>query len=207
MTVGRWLIAAAILGVLVGPAEAQSGKHAAEAAPVAHDGPFGIAMGEPLSQLGPVEKNEAGYRVKSPPRPSDQIYQVDVEAYPSTGVCSILATTRPNENDPNAVNAKMDADGLASALQSKYGAPIKVDKCEAAIGAECAHFLTQAISAGSANYAYLWKFASPRPDHIQAIAIGVSALSDISTSVMVDYLSDSSDACQAAKNASAASAF
>jgi hypothetical protein len=204
-TVGGWLVAALIVGAFVGPASGASRQRAAEAAPVARDGPFGIAMGESLSDLGPVEKNDVGYKVQSPPRPSPDIYLVSVQAFPTTGVCTIFAATKPDDNDPGAFNAKGLIDRLADALQSKYGPASKIDRCDAAAGI-CSQYLTQAIEAGTAHYAYVWSFKGARSDHIGQIVAAVQGVGDVSTSVMIAYVSDNAD-CETAKNAAGASAF
>lgn len=203
--VAGWLIAALIVGACVGPASGASRGRAAQAAPVARDGPFGIAMGEPLSELGPVVKDDSGYTLQSPPRTSPDIDMVSVEAYPTTGVCSIVAATKPNDTDPGAFNAKAHLDGLADALKSKYGPASKVDNCNAAPGV-CSQYLTQAIEAGQAHYAYLWSFKDARSDHIAQIVAAVEGVGDVTTSVMIMFVSDNG-ACEAAKNAAGASAF
>ncbi len=200
--IGGWLAAALVVGAFAGPA---SGADHGEAAPVARDGPFGIAMGESLSDLGPVEKNDVGYKVLSPPRPSPDIYLVSVQAFASTGVCTIFAATKPDDNDPGAFDAKGLIDRLANALQSKYGPATKIDRCDAGPGV-CSQYLTQAIEAGTAHYAFVWSFKDARSDHIGQIIAAVQGVGDVSTSVMIAYLSDNG-ACDAAKNAAAASAF
>jgi hypothetical protein len=190
------------------PGAASSATGRLTAHPLAQeDGPFGIAMGEPLSKLGKLEPTAGGYHVLSPPRPSPDIIFVTVEGYAATGVCSISGVSDVNEDDPNAVAAKQFVDQLAGVLQSKYGAATgKIDQCTDG-NSVCSQFLTQAIQDGSANYAYGWSLKGPRPDHIRAVELFVHALSALKTVAVVHYLSDNSEACEAAKNASAASAY
>src|SRR4051812_10476836 len=60
----------------------------------AHAGPFGIDMGEPLSQLGQVvEKEGARFELKSPPIPHSAFKEYYVTATPETGVCKVEAAT------------------------------------------------------------------------------------------------------------------
>jgi hypothetical protein len=197
LRVGRWLIAAAILAAFVGPAGA---------APVARDGPFGIAMGEPLSELGPLEKLGEQYKVLSPPRPSPGILVVTVEAFPSTGVCMITGVYTVNHNDPNGVAAKQLVDQLADILASKYGEFKKLDQCNNN-SATCEQYLTQAFENHSATYLYGWMLKGPRLDHLLALEVVADALDANSTTANIRYFSDNADACAAAEKGAASSSF
>ncbi len=200
LTARRWLTAVAILVGLAGAA------HAARAATVAHEGPFGIAMGEPLSELGPLEKLGKQYKVLSPPRPSPGILMVTVEAYPTTGVCMITGVSTVNHDDPNGVAVKQLVDNLAGILASKYGEFKKLDQCNNN-DATCEHYLTQAFEDHSAKYLYGWVLKGPRPDHILGLEVLAASLDANTTIAKIQYFSDNADACSAADDAAASSAF
>jgi hypothetical protein len=196
-----WSVAAVIAVALAGPASG-AGRPPA----VAHDGPFGIAMGESLAELGPVQKIGAGYyKVLHPLRQNPIVANVWVFVYPSTGVCDIEAETVVNEDDPTAEAAMRQTDDLANSLGAKYGVTLKkVDNCDDRDGA-CDASLARKIYDHTAKYMYGWNFgAVHRPDHLGIVAVGVSVYSPISTAARLAYLSDRVAACETAEAAAGA---
>ena len=205
-SVSNWFAAAGLVAALAGPASGAGEHRTAATAAVAHDGPFGIALGEPVADLGPVQDlGNGNYIVLHPPRSNPQIARVMVQAFPSTGVCNIDGTSDAFANDPNAVRAKQLVDDLASSLAVKYGAPTKkVDDCDDSAGG-CDTFLTLKISQHAARYGYGWNFdGALRADHIGIIGAMVQTDDGVSTTADVGYLSDRTDACQKAEAAAGA---
>ena len=203
---GRAVIALAAAALsLSAPGLANAATHEPSAA--ARDGPFGIAMGEPLSDLGPLEKLGMKFRVVSPPRPSPDIFGVTVEGFPSTGVCMITGISAVNHDDPNAVAAKQIVDQFSDVLATKYGAfTKKIDRCDNN-SATCERYLTQAIQDESARYGYIWALKAPRSDHLYAFEVLAHSLDANSTVAEVTYFGDNAETCSAAEKAAASSAF
>jgi hypothetical protein len=119
---GGWIAATLAIGSLAGPAFGADSERAVRAAGVAHDGPFGIAMGEPLSEVGPVEEiAPALYHVLAPPRANQDLTYVAVVAYPETGVCEIEGRGPKARLDPKGVQVRTTVNQIAEALIDKYG--------------------------------------------------------------------------------------
>jgi hypothetical protein len=154
-----------------------------------------------------VEKLSDGYyEVLHPLRPNPQIASVVVVAFPSTGVCQIIAESQRFANDSNAAKAKQAEDDLAAALTVKYGPPAsKLDECDDS-GGGCDSSLAMKMNQQAAHYGYGWNFESaPRADHIGIIGALVRAHDAVTTSAGVGFLSDRTAACQQAIARAAAS--
>jgi hypothetical protein len=201
------LVAIAMSSVIAGSASGASRKHAESA--TARDGPFGIAMGEPLAEIGPVQEMEPGrYLVLRPPKPDGRFTNVFVIAHASTGVCQIFAASDANEDDPAAQTARANVDDVADSLTQKYGpATKKDDDCDDSDG-ECASGLAQKLAEGTAHYQYGWNFdKAPRPDHIGIIGVGITAYGPTRTATNLIYMSDRVAGCGNANAAAGASAL
>ena len=205
---GRIAGALLTLAALVSPHP--GGSHA-EAAPAAkavpHDGPFGIAMGEPLADLGPVEKAPSnGYKVLKPPRPNDAFRLIIVQAFRTTGVCEIFAS-QYFEDDPNAQKAIQATDSLADSLKEKYGPYTKVDTCSGD-DASCRDLFTAELNEQAAKYGYGWDFTGKvRDDKIWRVALAVTALNGTTSIMGLAYWSANQEACDAAERAANASSL
>jgi hypothetical protein len=196
------LAAAAAICVAL-PSIAEPAAH-----PVAQDGPFGIAMGEPIADLGPITALPVAglYEVLRPPETSPDLTSVAVVAFASTGVCEVAAESEPHPNDPMARLAKSEVDAVAAALVSKYGPGAKVEACSDGDGdGTCATALARKLSQRAARYGYVWDFsAHPRPDHVWKIAV-MAAADDDKTKVTVGLFNDRRQACDAADKAAGGS--
>jgi hypothetical protein len=194
-----------VLGVGIAAASG-GGLQAAPA--VDHDGPFGIAMGEPLADLGPVQAVQPGaYLVLRPPRPNSEIEQVVVTAFPNLGVCRIQGLTSDNEFDNTGSLARSAADRLAEALKPKYGEPAKATECNGSED-ECANAWVQEVRQGAARYIYGWGTPGPGwPANIGKVILTVHAASSTDTFVSLSYASTNDAACAAALSAAAGSSL
>ncbi len=204
----RWtpLVAATAVSMLVAPLAAMGAPHHADSvATVAHDGPFGIAMGEPLSEVGPVNPQGAGdYTVLKPPRPSPLFASVIIEAFPSTGVCTIIGATTDILLDTSGSQTRQKVDDDAAALATKYGAPRKGANCTGTQD-ECSTLWPLEVMQGAANYAYLWTFnGPPRDDKIASVVLAAAASGPSRTYVALEYDSANAEACAEASKAAKA---
>ena len=74
----------------------------------AQDGPFGLRIGQPISDLSYAETGgEAGvYSLTSVPKPMAEIDTYAVVAFPDTGICEIRAASKDFDSDAYGVNVK-----------------------------------------------------------------------------------------------------
>jgi hypothetical protein len=182
------------------PSVAATGQHARA---VARDGPFGILMGEPLSDLGPVRKTDSGdYEVLAPPKPNPAFSFVFVKAFPGLGVCMIIAVGPPRNFDTDGIVARQDLDGIAETLSQKYGAyAAKKDFCDDS-QESCSRYWVAEDHDGKAMYAYHWDLsASPRADGVAHIFLDVAATNSVTTTARLQYRSRDDDKCDAAEKA------
>lgn len=196
------LAAATAVSLLVAPFAAIGAPHHANAAAAAaHDGPFGIVMGEPLADLGPTkyEGSNGVYEVLSVPRPSSVFTGVGVQAFPSTGVCLIQASKDPIDYDTTGERIKASIDDTEALVATKYGAPLKkIDDCSA-LPVECSTFWSLKASEGSATYEYVWDLsASKRTDGIGIVSVTAVFTSAQRAYVSVRYYSQNRSACDEA---------
>ena len=173
-----------------------------------HLGPFGIDMGEPLASVGPTEAlgMPAWYHVTSPPNPSPDFTTVDVEAFPSTGVCQVSSGGPEVTGDATGAAMTGQIDSVADALTSKYGKPTKIDDCSS--GPICgSEFWTMAISQGDRRYGYRWDdIPNSRGSGVGRIVLGVKA-KDLTSSMVIGYFSKRAALCKKAENAAKAASL
>lgn len=165
------------------------------------DGPFGIAVGMPLSELSTEGAREAetGLSIlKSPPSPNSQFPQVAVISFPETGVCEVRALSPVFESDPYIVQAGGFADQIAEALNVRYGKGVKRDDCA---GYSCdSEYKLQHIESGGRYYGYEWRGQpnKPLPSRVTSIDLTVMHERFNNSQVRLDYRFDNSSACAVA---------
>jgi hypothetical protein len=192
-----WLAAGGAIGslalLLASPACAQSPGKAID-----HDGPFGIAMGEPLADLGPVRSIAPGqYQVLAPTRPNDTLNYVSVFAFPNLGVCRIIGVTQMITFDTDGNKAKLVVDSIAETLRQKYGEYNKTDVCNSDI--MCKDYWVDQINKHDAKYQYSWDLSkNVKPDGVNAIHLDLGASDSITTYGKITYFDVDDDACFAA---------
>jgi hypothetical protein len=179
--------------LITSPASAQPPGKAVD-----HDGPFGIAMGEPLADLGPVKAIAPGqYQVAAPTRPNDTFSHVSVFAFPNLGVCRIVGVTRAITFDTDGNKAKVVVDGIAETLRHKYGEYRKTDVCNSDV--MCKDYWVDQINKHDAHYQYSWDLSKDvKPDGVSAIRLELGAIDPITTYGTIIYFDVDDDACFAA---------
>jgi hypothetical protein len=169
-------------------------------------GPFGIAMGAPVSSVGPTTEMDApgSYSVKSPPNPSADFPYVYVVAFPQTGICKIQGSGPDHEHDDLGSLVRSQADEVASALSTKYGRWTKTqDDC----ASECdSQYWAMSLADGNRRYAYEWDHPNNGAGPIGKIIIASQA-EGLTTSLVIDYESSKHDECLAAENAAKAASL
>jgi hypothetical protein len=183
---------------------------AAPAQPSApQDGPFGIAMGESIQNLGQVTQlqNPGWYIVVAPPRPNATFKRILVQAFPATGVCVIKGLGDTFINDEQGVLVRSVVDQTAEALKTKYGAYIENKHCVDEAGS-CSEFWAQTLSRGGLTYMDLIDLSqTPRPDHIGLVGVLASASDSFKTWAAVEYHSAAHEECAKAEKATQASSL
>jgi hypothetical protein len=171
-------------------------------------GPFGIAMGGPISQVDGWKKLErAGlYSTSSPPNSHPDFEQVVVEAYPSTGVCMIRGIGKNNEGDGSGSAVKIQIGNLADALATKYGPYESVDLCSAGDIACQGEFWMMNLGNGGVLWGKKWE---KKNQNMATAGIGsifvTAAAQDINTSYAVlEFSSSDEKGCKAGSAASSA---
>jgi hypothetical protein len=175
-------------------------SHASPAPAVDHDGPFGIVIGEPLSELGPIEKIGPGhYHVVAPARPNASFTYVSVYGFADGGVCRVVASSPSVGFDGDGIKIRDIIDNLASTLQQKYGPYTnKTDQCDASEDL-CHQFWVDQVNSYKAKYNYYWDFsrAPPRQDNIGAVQIQATASNSITSFAVIFYEGHDDDGCTA----------
>jgi hypothetical protein len=194
------------LGVALAPVAVceRTAQAAAPVSAVAHDGPFGIAMGEPLADLGEVSAVQPGVsRVLHPPRTNDKLPTVAVVSFATMGVCRIYGASEPYPFDADGKLVRSLVDQLAVTLTQKYGTPTKTDTCSAPAD-ECQDNWTTALRRKAAEYSYRWSAdKSPLPPGVKTMLLTEVPYNEIKTGAVVTYFGVNDDACAAALTAAA----
>jgi len=168
---------------------------------VAKDGPFGLKMGQSMTELDLVEESTpepAGVRLlQSVPRPMAELETYAVIAYPKIGICEIRTVSRTFDSDSYGNNVKSAIDGLVDILDAKYGKHNKVDECS---DYSC-QFFQQNLKSGSQSYSYSWSRSagSKMPEDIARIEITAMPGEYNDTYFRLDYTSAQEEPCKAAK--------
>lgn len=173
----------------------------------ARTGPFGLQMGQPLSELELLEGGGEGgaYSLASVPKPMEAIESYAVIAFPETGICEIRAASKDFDSDAYGVNVKSAIDALSSAISSKYGKGKKTDACS---DYNC-QFFQQNLTSGTQSYMYEWSSASGAklPTEISEIILAAMPGEFNNTYYRLDYVSNKADECKAARDKSKAAAL
>jgi len=180
------------------------GGASAAPAPRAHDGPFGIAMGEPLDQLITEKTSQAGrYVVTHHVALPSGIASLAVDAFPSTGVCLIRGTSLVATDDQAGAVLRRKIDEFAELLKAKYGPYVKTDNCDG-LSEECTDLWVQRLNLGKANYNYDFDLSNAgRSDKIGYIEVGADAVDAITSYLYVEYYNVDKDGCDAARKTAA----
>jgi hypothetical protein len=184
---------ASLVVLLASPSNAAPAGQAVE-----HDGPFGIVMGEPLTDLGPVKLIAPGqYHVLAPTRPNGIFNFVSVFAFPDLGVCRIVAVTPSIAFDTDGNKTKTIVDGVAETLKQKYGGYNKTDVCNSDV--MCKDYWVDQINKHDAEYRYTWDLSKTTgPDGVSTISLQMGASDSITTYGKMIYFDANDDACHAA---------
>lgn len=217
MRIALSLLVAALLLQGCSPSESKTGADAqvvaggakAKAA-VVRNGPFGLDLGMPLSELPPTAPvKDAGWlELKKVPKPHSLVETVFVQGYPETGVCFIKGAGFTNEDDKMGSKGRAIYEELVGQLKTKYGEPTStVDKC---FSSYCApEFWTMQVHDGERFLMSTWEGTKdhPLPENLQQVGVIVNAVDIASTYVAIEYYGKNDAQCEAMKKKQGAQAL
>ncbi len=182
----------------------------ASAPKVVRDGPFGFAMGQPISEVPEAKESEPGfYTVTSPPKPHPDFEMIALEAYPDTGICTIRGIGRDLQSDGGGASIRTKVDSLSEALKTKYGMPRKNDRCYGNDISCRNEFWMMTLSSNERIYGYFWEKPNEamKAANIGEIAVGAMASNIADTYPVLEFYSEDVEACETARNAVSAEAL
>lgn len=189
---------------------AEEGKIATSPQAASSRGPFGVAMGTPISKLKveAIEGKPGGYKLVSVPKPHTDFEEVYVTAFPETGVCVIRGVGFTLEDDGGGVRVRTQIAGLVDQLKTKYGEPKKIDRCYVEYGCD-SQFWTMKLKENSRAYFYEWPHSEGKVygEGISEILAGAVALDYSSTYVELSYYGNNHKRCLELEKAASAEAL
>lgn len=214
MLTGRQKVALIAAAILVSGCTASGGNSNASIEPEdikpsankpqeapARDGPFGLAMGQPMAELKfdqseDVEPSQPRI-LSSVPRPMSEIELYAALAFPETGLCEIRAVSKTYDADAYGYNIRPAMDALAVALDGKYGKSKKIDQC---VRYDNCQFFQMGLKDGTKRYAYEWSKSTGAnlPESIESISMFAMAGEFNDTVFRIDYRSSNRKGCDAA---------
>jgi hypothetical protein len=168
------------------------------------DGPFGLDLSMPISELQYDEKESSLgkhlYALKAVPAPSSDFTLYAVNALPDAGICEVYARSSEMEGDSLGISVRAAADRVAAALTTKYGKPNKIDKC---VGGDifCApENWSMSVMNGERGYAYEWQKVE-KSTSIRSVALAVATTNLAVPFVVLRYEVNDKAKCEAASKA------
>jgi len=174
--------------------------------------PFGIAMGTPKSQLGPVTDasvSEQMFKLPTVPRPHPDLESYIVQATPRTGVCFVKGVGKTFQTSVYGSEVQKHFNDLKEQLEAVYG-PSKVydTLMPGSIWNEPKDFMMGMVKKErflAASWNRDTKHALPAS--LQEIGVVATALSTNSAYVSVEFYGTNTAACEADVKAGKQNAF
>jgi hypothetical protein len=168
------------------------------------DGPFGIKVGGSFAQVSNWDKldKEGFFSSNSPPNPHPDFESVVVEAYSTSGVCTVRGVGRNNEGDGAGSAVQSQVEQLAKALETKYGPYQTVNICSGGDIACQSDFWMMNLGNGEIVWGKKWEKQSEamKQAGVKSIYL-VAQAADINTSYpVIEFETDKGEACTAARN-------
>lgn len=168
-------------------------------------GPFGIEMGQPLSELDVREEGPKPFLNSVPnPHPDFELYAV--WASEETGVCSIVAISKEYTNDKYGDDIRDAITRFTKAFDKKYGPHKTVDLLRSGALWDGPDEWVMSIRQSERFFGAYWEKPQNAPD-LSHIEIQVIALNSDDSVIKLFYQSDKFSQCEAAIAAEANSSF
>jgi len=160
--------------------------------------PFGIEMGSPVSTVTVVREMAQGKYYITPPKPHPQFETYLVQASPTYGIVWIKGITSDLLNDSYGNSALAMMDKLRAQLESRYGPGNKTDfLMPDALWTDPRDWAMGLLEGERAHHC-LWQRPENRdlPDDLASIFLGIGALDNTTTNVVLEYASTSLEAAE-----------
>lgn len=173
----------------------------------AQAGPFGLEMGQPLSELD-VKSSGPKVRLNSVPKPHPDFTTYGVWASDKTGVCKIKAFSESFDDDKYGNSVRDAMLRYVDAFDEKYGSHEKVDFLrDGALWSGPGEWV-MAIKQNERVYGFYWnELTHGEEDNLGYIEMIVFPFSSDKAAIGLEYRSKDYDACAAAINAEADDSF
>lgn len=174
------------------------------------DGPFGIAMNNPIPDYIDTDKIENNiFSVKDPPKLHPDFEEIILVAYPDTGICTIRAIGRNLGNDGSGTLIRSKVDALVAALETKYGKGKKADLCLGGDIACTSDFWMMTLTSNERAYATSWETQNDEMKRlgIGSLVVAARALNIQTSYPILEFNSANEGQCETAANKSTASAL
>jgi len=157
-------------------------------------GPFGLDMGQSVSQLQIVKVlKENEYEIQVP-KPNSTFEKYLAIATKENGLCKVLAVGIANSSDSNGDRVRLQFESLSAILQEKYGTPQTFDHLESgSLWQEPTQF-AMGLFQNERTLAKFW--TGKLPDNIQSIALQAGGLSMSATNVTLGYEFSNLEQCE-----------
>ena len=165
----------------------------------AYAGPFGINMGQPLSELDVADKDFNGFRafLRSVPKPHAEFEGYAVLVSDERGVCSIAAFSKNYDNDKYGITIRNTISSLADALDKKYGSHRLVDNLLSGALWKNPEDWVMAIFQNERNYTYYWENPQvSNGENLSEIQLSAEAFSQDTSRILLRYHSKDYDKCK-----------
>lgn len=162
-----------------------------------YDGPFGLSMGIPLTELVNVLKFKSSsienpFIYKGiPPKPASGMNSYTVVATEKQGICKVGASVDVDVVNATGDQIKAEADRIAELLELKYGKYTeKYDFAGQDVYKKNSQFWMMALTEEAVNYGYFWSNSTSLPSSINSISVKSYATSMSSgyTSIIYEFI-------------------
>jgi hypothetical protein len=169
--------------------------------PAFAEGPFGISMGTPVSELKDCSPVLPGKWVCAQvPRPHSTFGKYVIQAHPSTGVCWIKALTSEVSSNDFGIQLRSKFDEIASELNEVYG---EVKDTSFIMPGSTWHepkYWMMALLKGDRHLARIWNKGpkTPLKNNLKRVGIIASASSTSSGAISIEYTFENGAECDKA---------
>ncbi len=194
-------VAATSKSVAVAPTTAEATKPPISTTQKTYDGPFGLSMGIPLTELvgtmGFKGSEDPFFYEGNPPKPVDGLNSYFAIATKKQGVCKIGASIDVTVVNATGDQIKAEADKVAELLELKYGKYTKKhDYAGQEVYKRNPQFWMMALKEEAVVYGYFWNSTANLPNNIKSIGVTSNATSLSSGYISIQYEFNNFKDCQ-----------
>jgi hypothetical protein len=153
------------------------------------NGPFGLRMGQKLSETNVQDTISDSYFSIKVPLPNNMFKMYGATIAPDAGLCHIIAISESNDNDRYGAQTKIQFEDLRLALTEKYGSSVNVDRLKSGALWDAPSEWVMSVRQNERVVAAFWTRdkGANLPPEIDRIQVHVSASSMDSSGVTLAY--------------------